>query len=163
MEEEETFYKKSENELEWTAYEFTYHHKDIRWLASFWVIAAALFASMLIAKNLFGAAVIALFSVVLHMYATKQPDIANCKINGRGIILNDRLFPFSSISSFWILYEPPIKELIFISKHRAMPRIVIPLENANPTDIREMMLRAGILEREEEEPISNIIARILRF
>lgn len=163
MEEEKTFYKKSENELEWAAYEFTYHHKDVRWLASFWVVAVALFTSMLMAKNLFGAAVIALFAAVLYMYATKQPDIANCKINGRGVIFNDRLFPFSSISSFWIIYEPPVKELIIISRHRVVPQIVIPLENANPADIREMMLRAAILEKEEEEPIANIIARRLRF
>lgn len=163
MEEEKIFYKKSDNEIEWTAYEFIYHEKDTKWLVSFWIITGAFFVSALITKNVFGAAVITLFAVVLYMYAIKHPGIMHCKIIRQGVTLNDRLFPFSSISSFWILYEPPVKELILISKHRVMPRIVIPLENADPVAIREAMLSAGITEKEEEEPFSNIIARRLRF
>jgi len=149
------FYKKSDNEIEWTAYEFTYHEKDTRWLVSFWIIAGAFFISALIAKNIFGAAVIALFAVVLYIYALKYPEIMHCNITRQGVTLNGRLFPFNTISSFWILYEPPVKELILISKHRVMPRIVMPLETADPVEI--------ISEKEEEEPFSNIIARKLRF
>ena len=160
---DEIFYKKSQNEIEWTAYEFEYHKKDKQWFLVFWIISAGIFSSLLILKNVFGAATIALFVVVLYMYAIKKPGKIYCKLSDEGIIFNDRLFPYNTIASFWILYEPPVKELILISKHKLMPKVNIPIGKANPVEIREFLLKNGISEKEEEESLSEILARMLRF
>jgi len=161
--EEELNYKETEGGLEWSAYEFLYHKKDAQWFLVFWIIAGGLFISLLISKNIFGAAVIALFTVILYMYAIEKPKVIHCKIKQDGITFNDRLFPFNTIASFWILYEPPVKELVIISKHKMMPKVSIPIDNADPSKIRELVLENGVLEKEEEESISDIVARKLRF
>ncbi len=163
MNDEEIYYIKTDDSISWSAYEFLHHEKDKRWFLIFWILSIGVFVSLLIFANFFGAATIALFTVILYMYAIKEPAITNCEIGSEGITLNDRLFPHNSLSSFWILYEPPVKELILISKHKVMPKISIQLGNANPVEIRELLLQNGLLEKEEEESISEIIARKIRF
>ncbi len=163
MNKEEIYYKKSDDEIEWSAYEFLHHEKDRQWFLVFWIISGGVFASLLIFGNTFGAATMALFIIILYMYALKKPETIHCKLTQEGVVFNDRLFPYNNISSFWILYEPPVKELIIISKHKLMPKISIPIDDANPTEIREIMLNNGVLEKEEEETLSEIIARKLRF
>lgn len=160
---ENIYYEKTEDKISWSSYEFTHHEKDRQWFLVFWVVAGGVFGSLLILGNVFGAATMALFAVILYIYALKEPNIIHCEINKEGVIFNDRLFPYSSIASFWALYDPPVKDLIIISKHMIVPKISIPLGDANPVEIREMILANGVLEKEEEESISEMIARRLRF
>jgi len=157
------FYKKSENKIKWHMYEFAYQEKDKQWFLVFWIVSIGVFTSLLIFKNIFGAATMALFVVVLYMYAIKEPEIIECELNKEGVNFNDRLFSYEGIASFWVLYEPPVKELILISKHKVMPKVTIPLGDANPIEIRDMLLAKGLIEKEEEESLSEIIARKLRF
>jgi len=161
--EKELSYKKTDNSIEWSCYEFEYHHKDQRWFLVFWIISGGLIFSSVILGNIFGAAMLALFAVIIYMYSNKEPDVISCKLSGEGVIFNERIFPFGTISSFWILYDHDIKKLIIISSQKVMPKIVIPLGGANPVEIREFFIKKGIEEREEEESISDIIARKLRF
>ncbi len=154
---------KTNDYIEWSAYEFEYHKKDKRWFLIFWIISAGLFFSSIILGNIFGSAMLVLFSIIIYLYASKEPEIITCKITSQGLFLNNRIFPFSSISSFWIFYETGVKKLTLISKHKIMPKIDIPLGNTNPVKIRELLIKKGIEEKEEEEAISDIIARKLRF
>ena len=163
MERKKLYYKATEDEISWQAYEFLYYKKDKQWFLVFWIISASVFVSLIILKNIFGAATIALFTIVLYMYAIKKPNIIECKINRQKVIFDNKAVPLSGISHFWIVYNPPIKELILISKHRATPKISIPLENADPLQIREFLLENGVIEKEVEESISEAIARKLKF
>jgi hypothetical protein len=156
-------YNKTHDDIEWSAYEFEYHKKDQRWFLIFWIISGGIFFSSIILGNIFGAATLALFSIIIYMYTTKEPEKIKCRISSKGLLFNDRLFPFNSLSSFWIFYENDIKKLIIISNYKMMPKIEIPLGDANPVKIREILIKNGIEEKEEEESISDIIARKLRF
>jgi len=160
---EKLSYNKTNDSIEWSVYEFEYHKKDQRWFLIFWIISGGVFFSSIILGNIFGAAMLVLFSIIIYMYTTKEPEIIKCKISREGVIFNERLFPFNSISSFWIFYENDIKKLIIISNYKVMPKITIPLGDANPVEIRELLIKKGIEEEEEEESISDIIARRLRF
>jgi len=163
MTKEKSSQKEADNLIEWSAYEFEYHKKDQKWFMIFWIISGGIFFSLIIMKNIFGAAMFALFSIIIYIYANKEPEIIKCSISDKGLLINDRLFPFSSLSSFWIFYEKDIKKLIIISNFKVMPKVEIPLGDANPVKIRELLLKKGVKEKEEEESISDIIARKLRF
>lgn len=150
-------------EIHWQAEEFTYHHKDSQWFIAAGIAAAGLIISLLIMKNIFGAATILLFFVIIYLYATKKPNVISAAIDAKGVTVKQKLIPYSTIASFWILYEPPIKELILIRKEHLTPKIIIPIGDANPVEIRNVLLANAVKEKEEEESLAEIIARRLRF
>jgi len=151
------------NEIHWEAKEFAYHPKDSQWFITAGIVALGVFVSLLILKNIFGAATILLFFIIIYLYATKKPDIIPVTINTRGVAVKNKLTPYSNIASFWILYEPPIKELILIRKEHFTPKITIPLGTVNPIEVRNILLANAVKEKEEEESLTDIIARRLRF
>jgi len=151
------------NEIHWEAEEFAYHPKDSQWFITAGIVALGIFVSLLILKNIFGAATILLFFIIIYLYATKKPDIISVTINTRGVAVKNKLTSYSNIASFWILYEPPIKELILIRKEHFTPKITIPLGTASPIEVRNILLANAVKEKEEEESLADVIARRLRF
>ena len=150
-------------EISWQTAEFEYYPKNTSWHLAIGIILFGLFISLIILKNIFGAATILLFGVVIYIYATKKPQIVTVKINRRGVYINNKHIPYSNISSFWIHYEPPVKNLIIIVKESIIPKMIIPLGDTNPVKIREILLANAILEKEEEESLTEIIFRRIRF
>ena len=150
-------------EVSWQAEEFAWHEKEPQWFLVGGIVALGVFLSLVILKNVFGAATILLFAVIIYLYAAKKPDTLNVTVDARGISVSGKLTPYSSIASFWVLFEPPTKDLILIHKARFAPKMIIPLGNANPLEVREMLLANAIPEKEEEESLVDIIARRLGF
>jgi len=159
---EEKEYVGSE-EAEWQTEEFEYHHKDATWFFTIGIVLLGLFVSLIILKNIFGAATMLLFVVIIYIYATKKPDIISAKVNHSGVSINNKLISYSNISSFWIIYEPPIKQLILVVKSTVALKTIIPIGDADPVKIREILIANSVPEKEEEESLTEIIFRKLKF
>lgn len=153
----------SPSKMQWEAEEFAYHEKDLQWHIVAGVLALGIFLSLLILKNIFGAATILLFLIIIYLYSTKKPDMLSVAVDGRGITVNKKYIPYGDINSFWILYESPVKELILIQKARFSTKTVIPLGSTNPVDLRALLIANAITEKEEEETLTEILARRFRF
>jgi len=162
---EENLYFKNENgHIEWSAYEFAHHEKSGQWLLSFWIISAAIFFSLIIMKNIVGAATMAFFAVIAYVYATKKPEIIKCEMEEHSMFVNEIEFPYNNIDHFWIIYEPEVKELLLVSTKKMVPKISVSLnEEVDPVALREMLLQKGIKEKEIEESMSDVLARRIRF
>jgi hypothetical protein len=99
----------------------------------------------------------------IYIYALKQPRIINFKISGKGITIEDKLYTYQELKSFWIFYEAPeIKELSIRSKKLLMPLIKIPLDEQDPTLIRRTLIKF-IPEIKQEQSLVDIISRNLKF
>lgn len=153
----------AEDTISWSVEEFTFYEKDPQWFMVGGIIALGIFLSLLVMKSVFGAATILLFVVILYLYATKKPDILNVRVDSHGVSVNHKLDPYSSLTSFWILYEPPIKDLILIHKAHFSQKVIIPLGDANPVRLREILLANSVREKEEEESFADIVARRVGF
>ena len=149
--------------LGWETEEFTYHPKDLQWLLVGGILALGIFASLLVLKNMFGAVTILLFMIIMYLYATKKPDMLSVVVDGRGITINNKRIPYSDITSFWVLYEPPVRDLILIQKAKFTPKTIIPLGQVNPVELRALLLANAISEKEEEETLTDILARRFGF
>ncbi|MEK7520135.1 MAG: hypothetical protein AAB581_02765 [Patescibacteria group bacterium] len=147
----------------WETEEFPYHEKDQRWFLTGGIVLAAVCISLIILKNIFGAALMLLFSVILYLYATKRPEILSVVIDGTGISVNNKRIAYNDVSSFWILYELPVKDLIIIKKDRFAVKTIIPLGSVNPVSVREVLKANAVPEKEEEESLVDILARRFRF
>lgn len=147
----------------WRAPEYTYHEKTPDWYWGFGSVAAALlFIAYLTESVLFGF-IIVIGGFGMLLYTVRKPHIVTISVTGQGIEIDDRLFPYETLHSFWIFYRPgERRELILKSSRGLAHTIKIPLADANPVEIREYLLQY-LPERAEEESMLDILARILKF
>lgn len=127
------------------------------------VFTLALAIVALLIKNILFASFIVLAGFTIALYGAKRPRTIKFIINARGVQIADRFYPYESLRSFWIKYEPPRKkELEIISKRVLMSRFILPLGSADPNEIRAIIGRA-LKEEETKESLSEIIAERLGF
>lgn len=102
---------------------------------------------------------IALAAFVLYASGSGKSRAVKCAITPQGIKIENRVYEFSDIKSFWIFYDPSdIKELSLESRKTMMPQIRAPLGDTDPIKLRETLLKF-IPEKKHEESLSDIIGR----
>ncbi len=149
--------------IKWEAPEYEYIPKSPNWFWSVGIIAVAIaVASVLLGNALFAILVLlAGFSVIL--FASRRPRKIWFSLTVQGIQIDNRLFPYENIRSFWIHYDPPHKKMLSIElKKIFMPGMLIPLSDNDPNVIREHLLKF-IKERRHEESFTEILTRLLGF
>lgn len=104
--------------------------------------------------------VLFLSGTVLLLNTFKTHYTKNIKVHATGVSINDENHNFADMKSFWINYERHIKELIIHPKKAYLPTLKIPLEEANPLDIRKIMV-AYVPEKEPEQSLLDDIVRYI--
>ncbi len=138
--------------IAWDAPEHIHTEKNNDWYWAVVIIAITATTLAFIFSNfIFGIFIIvATFALVVH--ASKKPKIIHCEINDRGLVIDQILYPFLSLESFWIdAHERPAKVLIKSYK-TFMPYITIHIEEVDPEAVRDILLNY-IAETEHTEPI----------
>ena len=111
---------------------------------------------------LFGIFII-ISSFTILLYAIRKPRDIKVTLSGRGIEVDNNLYTYDSIDSFWIFYEPPeIKELSLKSKKTFSIYQKIPIGDADPNKIRNFLLKL-LKEEHQEESLTDTIMRFLKF
>ncbi|HUT96076.1 MAG TPA: hypothetical protein VMW82_00695 [Candidatus Paceibacterota bacterium] len=129
-------------EFTWEAPEFEKTEKNKSWFIFPAIIVIILGIIALITDNILFLILILLAFLTFYLYAKKEPRIIKFKVNERGIEVDNRLYAFDSIRSFWIFYNPPMeKEISFRSRKSFSPYIKISLADQNPNEIRKYLLR----------------------
>lgn len=163
MEEENNLSVAGEIILAWEAPEYFHHQKNTDWY--WWV---GLFAVVLLGfavwqrSFLFGALIlIGWFTIVL--YAARAPRVIGIAVTERGIAVENKLYLWHELKSFWIFYNPPlVKEISLESKRGAIPYIKLPLGDENPTKVRETVAKF-IPEVEQPESLIDNLSHLARF
>lgn len=150
-------------QIEWQAPEYEFHQKKPDWFWALGIIVAALVFSAIIFKNMLFAILALMGGFSLALYGARKPKIVSFSISPRGIKINDRIYYYDDLKSFWINYDPPHKkELLIESKKTFVPHIAIMLAGADPVAIREYLLKFLKEERIEESLITTV-GRLLGF
>lgn len=122
-------------------------------------VTAALLGYSLYTQNFLFSIVIVLASFVWYAYAHRPPHQIDFAITTRGIQIQNRLYEFGDLKSFWIFFDPPhVKELSIESKKTFMPFLKIPLGDMKPTIVREQLIKF-IPEQKQEETLTDIVSR----
>ena len=151
------------NQIEWIAPEFEQYEKSKSWFITTGLIAGALFLLAIFTKNLLFALMIALAYFVISTYASKKPREIKLSITPKGIKIEQTLYNFENLRSFWLFYDPPeVKELSIRSKKTIMPYIKIPLGEQDPVEVRQMLIKY-LPERKHKESLVDNLARQIRF
>lgn len=146
----------------WTtnAYEQTNKAADWYWAVS--IITISLAAAAFILQNVLFGVLIVISGILLMVYSVKKPETLECELNQTGLRVNEKLYPYPTLKSFWISHESAPEKLILQSKKAVMPYIIIPLNNVDPVEVREVLLDV-LPEEEHHEPLSEKVMNYLGF
>ena len=149
--------------LFWQAPEYTYYRKSNDWYWALGILVIGLLVVAYITSNFLFGILVLVGGFALGLYSARKPRIIRCGISHRGIEVDTLLFPYTSLKSFWIFYDPPeVKELSLEGSKIFMPAVKVPLGNTNPVEVRKILIRF-LLEQHQEESLVDILARRLRF
>ncbi len=148
--------------VSWTTPEFVQQDKSPAWFWALGIICVALAIVSLLMKNYFFILIIALSAFLIYIQAKKQPRKIEIKISSKKLTIDEKDYEYSEFKSFWIFDDPQLHYLNLVSKKLIQPQIQIPLGGQRPESIREI-LKKFIPEREQEETLTDIITRKIKF
>jgi hypothetical protein len=149
--------------VEWTAPEHEHYEKNADWYWWSALVAVALFATAIWQDSFLFAVIIVIGWIAIVIHAARVPRDIRHAVTERGLVVDNRLYFWKDLGSFWIFYEPPLrKEIILESKKAIMPRMRIQIGESNPTEVREQMMRF-LREREQDDSLIEMLARLARF
>jgi len=148
--------------LEWDAIEFNHRPKSNDW---YWALGIAVIAGCVLAiisKNYLLAILLFVGGILIGLSAEKPHPGVHVEISERGIRMNDQLYPYESIASFWMYRDHHGHDRIIVTTSRAvMPLRSITLPPDVPaTELREFLLHF-IPEIETKPSSIDLIAETL--
>lgn len=113
-------------------------------------------------NNYLFAVFIVIATASLFLFTVRTPEHITYVINENGLQINDLLYPFSSLQSFWVEERMRVPKILFTSKKFFLPHIVVIIDEYNPDDIRKF-LAERLPQVEQHEPLLQLIAERLGF
>jgi hypothetical protein len=149
--------------IAWDAPEHLQTEKNADWYWAVGIIAfTAAALAIMFGQVIFGILII-ISAVALALHSSVAPRTIHCEINDRGVILDDRLYPFLNLESFWIdpNHYPPL--ILIKSRKTFVPylKIYIP-DDIDPEAVRQILL-TYIAETEHLEPFTLKLMERLGF
>lgn len=150
--------------VEWTTPEFTYKPKHVDWYWGLGIIVLVIFVVSIVTRNFLLGILVLLAGGLLFFFSKKQPDFITCEISDQGIKINNSLYPYNNIVSFWIganIYGEPI--LFLHIKRPISPVVILPVHpELNLPDLRDVLLQY-LAEVEHEEPFGHKLSDRIGF
>ncbi|MCK4386890.1 MAG: hypothetical protein KAV41_02290 [Candidatus Pacebacteria bacterium] len=168
------------SEIKWKAFEYKYRHKGADWYWCLWILALGAFITSYIFNNILFGIFILLSAFSLSLYASKRPSLINFTLSEKGILINDKLIPYSDLESFWVADSPNPPgvdgssfaksmedkqgKILFKAKKKTSPYIIIPLpkDTVDAEEIKEYLLKR-LKEVEHREPFLQTVIEKLGF
>lgn len=154
-----------EQPLRWEGYEHQHIERGADWFWALGIISITTALIVLLFGNFLFSVLILIAGATIGLLASKQPPIATFEITGRGLVIDDRLYPYDIMEAFWIEYETPAGPTLLLDTRRVFaPHLVIPIAETIDTDaVREHFIQNGVPETELQEPLSHRLLEFLGF
>jgi hypothetical protein len=113
-------------------------------------------------KDIIASVFFVLAGVVVLILGYKKPKVENYEVGPSGVKIDDRVYRFSELKSFWVNYEPEagVKELSLQLKKRWNSYVKIPINDQNPVQIRSVLLNF-VPEEEHQDTLIDLASRRL--
>jgi hypothetical protein len=152
-----------ENQISWRALEYKRKEKTADWYWAVILIALSIIIASIFTQNLLFAVLVLISTFILISFSINPPKVLNISIDQKGIKVGSENYPYVSLESFWIdVTDEENQKILLKSKKTFKPFIVIPLEEYDHLDVREILLNF-LTEEEMHEPVSQKIMDKLGF
>jgi hypothetical protein len=147
----------------WEAPEHTHPDKGGDWYFALGILTVAVVVASIIFGSFLFAVLAGLSGASLAVAASQSPRIIRYGVSVRGILVENTLYPFASLRSYYINEEDPRgPQLLAMSDKTFAPMIVIPIPEDYIDDIDEI-LGERIPEEVLEEPLFNKLLELAGF
>lgn len=156
--------KTNKNILQWQTLDSIPYQRGLIWKIN--ALIAVLLAVVLgyyFDALTFSLAILA-FAFAYYVSLRHPPRPVNVSIREDGISLNKKLYPYSQIKRFWIIYEPPYLSVLHLHlRGKLFTEIKIHLADQSPATIRTI-LKSHIEELpNQQESFGEILTRLLKI
>lgn len=148
--------------ISWETLEYEYKHKSADWYWAVGIIGVSLTIASFTLNNVLFAFFLFISTFTLMVYGARKPDMLHVEIIDKGIRMGGTLYPYASLSSFWVEDELHPPKIIIESEKYFMPYIVIPIGDVDPERIRRVLL-TKMKEEEHAEPVVQQLMDYLGF
>lgn len=158
----------NEHAIVWVAPEYEHREHSADWFWAVGIISVSLAVAFVIVGNMLLSIIILVGMGMLLFYSKHPPRLVEYSLTKQGVKAGATLYPWETISSFWILeavsnakfHRDP--KIIFTSKKAFMPHIVVPLNHAVIEDVHQTLL-AILPEEHQMEPLPERLMRKIGF
>jgi len=148
----------------WLVDEYERHERGPVWYAASFLSGVGLILYALITQNFLFAIIIVMFGVIIGLSTLREPEKILFQVTTRGVGVGHLFVPYKELKDFWIVYEPPyVKNLYIEHKNALTPRIVVPIEDADPVEMRRALLEYLSEDSRTEEPLGDLLGRVLKL
>ena len=149
--------------ITWEALEHHHGEKRSDWFWALGIITiGATTASIMFGNTLLGI-VILISGIVMSLLALREAKVVPYAVTLRGVRVEERLYPYSTLESFYIDEEDPFgPQLLVKSEKMFMPLIVMPIPEEYIDDIEEI-LASRLPEEHLEEPLAHKLLEFFGF
>lgn len=148
-------------EYEWDAMEFEHREKSVDW---YWALGIAVVIGVIlciISKNYLLAILLIMGGGMIGFYANEKPLPVRVEISERGIKMNQDLYTYESISSFWMYKDHRNhNRLIIVTSRAIMPQRIVTLpDNVSFPEMRNYLTQY-ITEKETHPSLIDLLAEL---
>lgn len=156
--------KRDEAILSWRAKEYEAEEKSTDWFWALGVLAISAAAASFILHNVLFGVFILISAFLLALFVVRKPRAVLFALTRKGVLIDQALYPYASLESYWIYVHPNEDEdhpiLLLKSQGFFTPLISIPIpHNIAPERVDEIL--GDILDLEEHSP--PIAQRVFEF
>jgi hypothetical protein len=150
--------------ISWKILAYPHYDRGAWWYIVTGIGGGALLVVSFITNNFLLAAITVMAGIALVVQGTAKPPTIEVHITPLGIQRGTQFISFTSVSRFWIIYDPPVKSLYLNIPRSMFPTIHIPIDDQDPIELRSILKNytAEDLER-EHEPVSDTLSRIFKI
>jgi len=153
----------SPRSVTWEAPEHHHVEKGNDWFFALTIIIIAFVIVAILFNNVLFALLIGVAGGALAVSAAKRPSIIPYAVTVRGIKVDDRLYPYSTLESYCVDEEDPRGPQLLVKSERfVMPLIILPIPVDHIDDI-ESILEEKLEEEELEESLFVKILELFGF
>lgn len=149
--------------LEWEAYEFPEKQRKPDWFWAIGIIGVAGSTTTFIFGNFLFGIFIILASVAMMYFGSTKPKKIKYSILQKGIIHENRFYPYERLKSFWLTDDGIEKKLLIKSDKTFNPILSLPFEEDETGDQIYDTLIQIMLNEEIQESFANKIMNRLDF
>ena len=135
-----------------------------------WYVVAGGLVALLIAYaaytgSLSMAIVFALIAGLFILVQNKKPRTLSFSVTNMGVFYDEEFYPYNQIDAFWIVYHPPYIRSLYLNirNGKRLNRLKVELDAQDPQELRALLLKEVPEAEGANEPMSDLIIRILRL
>lgn len=150
--------------LSWQAWEFKHYPKNAGWYITFISITVLVLAFFIIVENdIFAAVSLAIIAALVLGFSRQKPQRVDIELTSRGVNFGNLFYPHKQIKHFWVVNNDRHRTVNFHTSAFVNNILVVELEDQDPDEVRDFLIRHLPEHPETEETTSQKIMHRFKF